>query len=469
MNRAFPDGFLWGVAASAYQIEGAVHEDGRGTSIWDTFSHTPGRTFNGDTGDVAADHYHRLEEDLDLMRELGLTAYHFSIAWPRIQPTGSGPAHKQGMAFYERLVDGLLARGIAPVATLFHWDLPQPLQDHGGWPARETAMRFADYAAVVAAALGDRVALWITHNEPWVMAWLGYADGVFAPGATDLRAAAIAHHHLLLSHGLAVEALRAEAANPDAKVGIALNLHDVTPASDDEADVAAANWVYGQQASSLLEPLFSKRYPDGVEPHSSVWADPDVVHAGDLEVIGRPIDFLGANYYHPRFVAAPERLADAQREGFVRTVPDHQRSFGFDFVELAHADATLTEMGWPVEPEGLTRLLLKLKADYPAVPLYVTENGAAFDDRPDPAGRVADPGRVAFIDGHVGALREAIAQGVDARGYFVWSLLDNFEWASGYSKRFGLVYVDFPTGRRLPKSSFYRYRDLIAEGGAPAG
>jgi beta-glucosidase len=462
---AFPEGFLWGVATSAYQIEGAVHEDGRGTSTWDTFSHTPGKTLNGDTGDVAADHYHRLEEDLELMRELGLSAYHFSIAWPRIQPSGSGRINAPGLAFYERLVDGLLARGIAPVATLDHWDLPQALEDRGGWPNRETALRFADYAAALARGLGDRVAYWITHNEPWVLAWLGYADGTFAPGRRSIRAGAIAQHHLLLSHGLAVEAIRAEAAKADAQIGIALNLHDVTPATDDEADVTAANWVYGQQAESILEPLFNHRYPDGVEPMSGVWADPEVVRAGDLEVIGRPIDFLGVNYYHPRVVAAPEHLADVLREGFVQTTPDHMHSFGFDFVELVHADATRTEMGWPVEPAGLTRLLLQLKADYPAVPLIVTENGAAFRDRPDASGRVADPQRVAYLEGHINALADAVSQGVDVRGYFAWSLLDNFEWAAGYSKRFGLVYVDFATGERRPKDSYRWYSQFIAATG----
>jgi len=465
MANKLPDGFLWGVATSAYQIEGAVREDGRGASVWDTFSHTPGKTFNGDTGDVATDHYHRLEQDLDLMAELGITAYRFSIAWPRIQPAGSGRPNAPGLAFYERLVDGLLARSIAPVATLYHWDLPQALEDRGGWPNRETALRFADYAAVTARRLGDRVAYWITHNEPWVAAWLGYADGLFAPGHTDLREAAAAQHHMLLSHGLAVEAIRSEAAKSDAQIGIALNLHDVTPASDEDADVAAADWVYGQQAASFLEPLFAGHYPDGVEPMSSTWADPELVRPGDLEVIGRPIDFLGVNYYHPRFVASPDHLVDLVHEGFVQTAPDHSHSFGFDFVELAHAEAARTEMGWPVEPDGLTRLLLRLRAEYPKVPVIVTENGAAFADRPDASGRVADPRRVAYLEGHIGALTDAAGQGVDVRGYFVWSLLDNFEWSSGYSKRFGLVYVDFPTGRRRPKDSYRWYREFIASGG----
>ena len=466
MNATAPPApFLWGVATSAYQIEGAVREDGRGASIWDTFSHTPGKTFNGQTGDVAADHYHHLDEDLDLMSGLGLNAYRFSIAWPRIQPSGSGRTNAPGIAFYERLVDGLLARGIAPVATLYHWDLPQSLQDRGGWVNRETAQRFADYAAIVASRLGDRVGHWITHNEPWVAAWLGYADGLFAPGLLSIRDATIAQHHMLLSHGLAVEAIRAESARPAAQIGIALNLHDVTPATDDEADVAAATWVYGQQAASFLEPLLRGHYPDGVEPMSSTWADPELVRPGDLEIIGRPIDFLGVNYYHPRFIAAPEHLADVLREGFVQTAPDHAHSFGFDFVELAHASAARTEMGWPVEPEGLTRMLLRLRTDYPAVPLIVTENGAAFADRPDAAGHVADPRRAAYLEGHVGAVSEAVGEGADVRGYFVWSLLDNFEWSSGYSKRFGLVYVDFATGRRVPKDSYRWYRDYIAASG----
>jgi beta-glucosidase len=460
----FPESFLWGVATSAYQIEGAAKEDGRGVSIWDTFSHSPGKTLHGDTGDVAADHYHRVVEDLDLMRDLGIGAYRFSIAWPRIQPLGSGAVNQPGIDFYSRLVDGLLARGITPVATLYHWDLPQPLHDRGGWPARETAHRFADYASIVGQALGDRVGLWITHNVPWVLAWLGYADGIYAPGISNLRTAAIAQHHLLLSHGLAVEALRAEA-RADSHIGIALNLHDVTPASDDPRDVAAADWVYGQQAGSFLEPLFNRCYPADVEPHSAVWADPQVVQSGDLDRIGQKIDFLGVNYYHPRFVCVPDRKAQAIANGFVQTSPDHHLSIGFAFFELARTEAKRTEMGWPVGPEGLTRLLLKLKADYPSVPTFVTENGVAYADYVGPNGAVEDAERIDYLEGHVQAVGNAVRAGADVRGYLVWSLLDNFEWSFGYSKRFGIVFVDFATGQRIPKRSFTWFRDLIAAGG----
>ena len=463
MSR-FPDGFLWGVATSAYQIEGAVKEDGRGVSIWDTFSHTPGKTLHGDTGDVAADHYHRVAQDLDMMRDLNIRAYRFSIAWPRIQPTGSGQTNRAGIDFYSRLVDGLLARGMTPLPTLYHWDLPQALEDHGGWVARETAMRFGDYAAIVAKALGDRVSMWITHNEPWVMAWLGYGDGLFAPGIADLRKAAIVQHHLLLSHGLAVEAIRAEAKSP-AQIGIALNLHDVSPATDHESDVQAAAWVYAQQAESFLQPIFGRGYPTEVEPHSAVWSDTDVVRQGDLDVISRPTDFLGVNYYHPRFVCAPDRVGEAYGAGYIPSAPDHRESIGYDFTELIQIGVPKTDMGWPIGPEGLTRLLVKLKADYPAVPTYVTENGAAFPDYVNAEGKVVDPERSSFIEGHLRAIDTALAQGADVRGYLTWSLMDNFEWASGYSKRFGLVYVDYPTQRRIPKQSAYWYRDVISAGG----
>ena len=377
---------------------------------------------------------------------------------------GSGPTNRAGLDFYSRLVDGLLARGITPVVTLYHWDLPQALEDRGGWPARETAMRFGDYAAIVAKALGDRVSMWITHNEPWVMAWLGYGGGLFAPGIANLRKAAITQHHLLLSHGLAVEAIRAEAKNP-AQIGIALNLHDVSPATDHESDVRAAEWVYGQQAESFLQPLFGHGYPMDVEPHSSVWSDPDVVRQGDLDVISRPIDFLGVNYYHPRFVCAPDRVGEAYSAGYIPSAPDHRESIGYDFVELAAIGTPKTDMGWPIAPEGLTRLLVKLKADYPAVPTYISENGAAFPDYVNVEGKVVDPERSSFIEGHLRAVDAALAPGVDVRGYITWSLMDNFEWASGYSKRFGIVYVDYPTQRRIPKQSAYWYRDVIAAGG----
>ncbi|HWH24802.1 MAG TPA: GH1 family beta-glucosidase [Candidatus Limnocylindria bacterium] len=444
----FPDDFLWGAATAAYQVEGAATQDGRGASIWDTFSHAPGRTLNGDTGDVACDHFNRLDEDLALIDWLGLRAYRFSVAWPRVQPTGRGRPNGAGLAFYERLVDGLLARGVAPALTLYHWDLPQTLEDAGGWPARDTALRFADYAAAVARALGDRVGLWMTLNEPWVSAWLGYATGVHAPGRTDLRAAALAHHHLLLGHGLALEALRAEL-GAAATVGIALNLHPITPATDATADVEAAARVDAQQARGFLDPLFGRGYPAGAGPASEAWAEPGIVRAGDLEAIGRPIDFLGVNYYHPRLV---------------RHAPGGE--LGLDAADVVPDGAELTQMGWPVEPAGLPALLRRIATDYPPLPIYITENGAAFPDTPSADGSVADPRRLAYIDGHLAALAGAIADGIDVRGYFCWSLLDNFEWAFGYSMRFGLVHVDFTTLRRTPKRSAHWYRGVIASAGA---
>jgi beta-glucosidase len=458
----FPKGFLWGAATAAYQIEGAVRQDGRGPSIWDTFSHQPGRTFNGDTGDVACDHYNRLAGDLALMSDLNLSAYRFSVAWPRVQPTGSGRANPAGLDFYRRLVDGLLERGITPALTLYHWDLPQPLEDAGGWPARETALRFADYAALMARALGDGVGLWITLNEPWVSAWLGYGTGVHAPGIADLRAAAVAHHHLLLAHGLAVDALRAELGDR-ATVGIALNLHHVTPATEHPADVEAARLVDAQQTLGFTDPIFRRRYPVGVEPHSSIWADDSVVRAGDLEQIGRPIDFLGLNYYHPRVIAAPTRLAEARAAGYV--VPaDDGGQLGLAAIDVLPRDAQLTSMGWPIGADGLTRLLLRLAGDQPGTPIYITENGAAFPDELSPSGTVEDHDRISYLDAHLRALHAAIEQGVDVRGFFCWSLLDNFEWAFGYSMRFGLIYVDFATQQRIPKRSAGWYRDVIAAG-----
>ncbi|HLI02551.1 MAG TPA: GH1 family beta-glucosidase [Acidimicrobiales bacterium] len=466
-HLAFPPGFLWGTATASYQIEGAVDADGRGPSIWDTFSHTPGATHNGDTGDVACDHYHRLDGDLDLIASLGGGGYRFSLAWPRIQPDGKGPANQAGLDFYKRLVDGLRERGITPALTLYHWDLPQALQDAGGWVGRDTAERFAELASIVAGALGDRVGLWITLNEPWCSAWLGHGNGVHAPGHRDIGEAAAASHHLLLGHGLAVDAVRA--AVPGATVGVTLNVTSVRPASDHDDDVAAARLVDGNQNRIWTEPIFLGRYPEdmlrhyeGKQPGFSVVAD------GDLEVISRPIDFLGVNYYFPSIVAAPGRLDAARAAGYI--VPAGQSPVNVDLgaVSVTRTDQPTTAMGWEIDPSGLVELLTGLHERFGPVAMYITENGIACNDYIGPDGAVHDRDRIAYLDAHLRAVHQAIAAGVDVRGYFAWSLMDNFEWAYGYHKRFGLTWVDYPTGNRLPKDSFRWLRGVAAANGLAA-
>lgn len=463
-NVVFPPGFVWGAATASYQIEGATGADGRSPSIWDTFSHTPGRTHNGDNGDVACDHYRRLDEDLDLLAALGVGSYRFSVAWPRVQPDGKGPANPAGLDFYRRLVGGLRDRGIAPTATLYHWDLPQALEDAGGWVARDTAERFAEYAAVVGEALGDGVERWITVNEPWCSSFHGYGNGLHAPGRTDTGAAVAAVHHLLLGHGKAVEALRAGGAR---SVGITLNLVPVRAASEHEADAAAARRMDGYANRMFLDPLFRGRYPsDMAEAFSSARPGLGVVEPGDLEVIGQPLDFLGVNYYSPAIVADPSRLDEARRAGLVASERHAERvAAELGVARVVRAGSDRTAMDWEIEPSGLTDLLVGIARDYPVPPLYVTENGAAFCDYVDPDGRVQDPARVEYLDGHLRAVAQAIGEGVEVRGYFCWSLLDNFEWAYGFAKRFGLVWVDYATGARIPKSSFSWYRDVIAANG----
>ena len=456
----FPRGFVWGVSTAAYQIEGSVRADGRGPSIWDTFSHTPGRTHNGDTGDVACDHYRRLEEDLDLVASLGPVSYRFSVAWPRIQPDGKGSANPAGVDFYRRLVDGLRARGVTPTATLYHWDLPQALEDAGGWVVRDTADRFGEYAAMVAEALGDAVERWITVNEPWCSAWHGYGNGLHAPGRADSGAAVAANHHLLVGHARAVAAIRAATPAP---VGITLNPSPVRAASDAAADLDAARRVDGYVNRLFLDPLFEGRYPaDMVEHYAAALPGFSVVADGDLNAISAPLDFLGVNYYSPGLVADRSNSDQALRSGLV--APTHEpepAAEELDVVRLVHSGAKRTAMGWEIDATGLTELLLRLDRDYRLPPLYITENGAAFCDYVDPDGRVEDGDRIAYLDGHLNALARAIDGGVDVRGYFCWSLLDNFEWARGYGKRFGLVWVDFPTGQRIPKRSFSWYRDVV--------
>ncbi|GAA0727311.1 GH1 family beta-glucosidase [Dactylosporangium roseum] len=452
----FPPGFLWGASTSAYQIEGAVAADGRGASIWDTFAGVPGRVHNGDTGDVAADHYHRWREDVALMARLGLSAYRFSVAWPRVQPDGHGRVNRKGLDFYDRLVDELRGNGITPVATLYHWDLPQALQDDGGWGSRDTAQRFAEYAAVTAGALGDRVNVWTTLNEPWCSAFLGHASGEHAPGDTDPALALRAAHHLLLAHGLGAQALRA-VLPAAAKTSLTLNFAQVRGADTGRATADAVRRVDGLANRLFTEPVLRGRYPADVRADTAGLTDWSFVRAEDLAVIATPIDLLGINYYGPTLVAARREPA----AGAASPWP------ACESVEFRDPGLPTTAMGWPIDGESLYELLIRLHRDYPGTPLVITENGAAFHDTVDPAGRVHDAGRVAYLRQHLAACRRAIAHGADLRGYFVWSLLDNFEWAYGYSRRFGIVHVDYPTGTRTPKDSAHWYSAVMARHALP--
>jgi beta-glucosidase len=449
----FPESFVWGAATAAYQIEGGAREGGRGPSIWDTFSRTPGKVFAGHTGDVACDHYHRYRDDVALMAELGLRAYRFSVAWPRIRPDGGGPVNPAGLDFYDRLVDELLGHGIAPVVTLYHWDLPQTLEDLGGWASRETAEQFASYAAVMYARLGDRVGTWTTLNEPWCSAFLGYASGVHAPGRRDPAAAFAATHHLLLGHGLATQALRAAGART---IGLTLNPDAVFPADPDSpADAEAVRVVDGLRNRIFFDPVLSGKYPADVLEHMSRFTDLAFLADGDEKVIGEPIDLLGVNYYSPTYVSAQVGA------------PGNAACPGSEGIQLLPPAGPVTDMGWQIEPPGLTALLERIGRDYPGVPLFITENGAAFGDAPSPGDRdrVADPDRISYLDGHLRAAHQAISRGVDLRGYFLWSLLDNFEWAEGYRKRFGIVHVDYDSQRRTIKDSARWYRDVIHRNG----
>jgi beta-glucosidase len=465
--RRFPDGFLFGTKTAAYQVEGAVTADGRGASIWDTFSHAAGATRNGDTGDVTCDHYHRLDEDLDLIAELGAPAYAFSIAWPRVQPDGRGAPNQRGLDFYRRLVDGLRRRRVTPVATLYHWDLPQTLEDAGGWTVRDTALRFADYAAIVARALGDAIPMWMTHNEPWCASWVGYARGEHAPGLRDLGLAAAATHHLLLSHGLALQALRSVL--PSAQLGIGLNLSPIRAASDHPDDRTAALRCDGNLNRLFLDPLLRGEYPaDMLEHYAALKPGFSVMQEGDLGIIAAPIDYLGVNFYAPRTVCAPTRIEAARAAGYwvpsAAPGPDDLLSTDLGAVDLLRPGVERTEMGWEIEPAALTELLLRVHREYGPHPLYVMENGRAADDYVDPRGAVKDPSRIAYLHAHLGAALDAIAAGASVRGYFVWSLLDNFEWGQGFGRRFGLTWVDYPTGKRIPKASFAWYREVVRAG-----
>ena len=446
--QSFPSNFVWGAATASYQIEGAWDEDGKGESIWDRFTHTPGHVFEGHTGDVACDHYHRWPQDIELMKALGLRAYRFSIAWPRILPDGRGRVNQAGLEFYSRLVDGLLAADITPFVTLYHWDLPQALQDAGGWPARATAEAFVEYAGVVSAALGDRVKNWITHNEPWCVSILSHQIGAHAPGLRDTEAALRAAHHVLLSHGWAVPVIRAN--SPGAEVGITLNMEWVEGASRSAADARVAGEAEGRFNRWFLDPLYGRHYPaDVVAGYAAALPNGlDFVLPGDLDAIASPTDFLGLNYYSRR-VARDEEASDNLPQEIL-------------------ADRPRTEMGWEEYPEGLYGLLNWLHFGYRPPKLYVTENGASFGNGPDAAGRVADTRRLNYLRDHFSAARQAMNNGVPLAGYFVWSLMDNFEWAEGYRQRFGIVWVDYETQQRIPKDSALWYRDVIAANGFEA-
>jgi beta-glucosidase len=434
LSQQFPPDFAWGVATSAFQIEGAAFEDGKGESIWDRFCRVPGVIDDDSNGDVACDHYHRLDSDLDLIAGLGLDLYRFSTAWPRVQPLGDGAWNEKGLAFYDRLVDGLLARGLAPHLTLNHWDLPQALQDKGGWNSRDTVHRFVDYALGMQRRLGDRLAAITTHNEPWVVAVLGNEQGTFAPGIKSRKVGVQVAHHLLLSHGLALQALRAEGAT--AKLGIVLNMAHTMPLTDSAADLARARLDDARGRRWYADPLFKGEYP--AEVLAELGADAPVVEPGDMEIIATPLDYLGVNYYS-RALSSAAGPVDPKDKPYPKT-----------------------DMGWEIYPEGLHQLLLTLHREYALPPTYITENGGAFVD-PLTDGTVHDADRTDYLATHIAAVGKALAAGVPMVGYMVWSLMDNFEWSSGYAKRFGIVHVDYATLKRTPKDSALWYRDLVAQ------
>ncbi len=441
MNGGYPKGFF-GAATAAYQVEGAAHADGRGESIWDRFAHTPGRVARDETGDVACDHYNRWRSDLDLMASLGMESYRFSIAWPRVLPEGEGRVNRSGLGFYRRLAEGLRERGIEPIATLYHWDLPQALQDRGGWAARDTAECFAEYASVVATELGDVITEWITINEPWVVSFQGHAHGTKAPGIRDWPTALRVSHHALLAHGLGMQALRA--AGGGHRAGITLNLAPILSADKMPGDGLAALRMDGHLNRWFLDPVLRGEYPEDMLGLYERRCGPlDWIEPGDMELIAEPVDFLGVNYYAPIRVRA-----DAWRDPIgVRQAP---------------AGPPTTAMGWEVAPDGLRDILVRVRDDYGDIPIAITENGASYDDPPASNGQVEDAERMAYIEGHLAALRDAIAEGVRVERYLVWSFLDNFEWEWGYDKRFGIVHVDFATLKRTPKRSSLWYRDYIA-------
>ncbi|MEW1902636.1 GH1 family beta-glucosidase [Streptomyces sp. NPDC086147] len=462
-TRSFPPGFLWGAATAAYQIEGAAAEDGRTPSIWDTFSHTPGKVFEGHTGDVAVDHYHRFREDVALMSELGLNAYRFSVSWSRVQPTGRGPAVQKGLDFYRALVDELLAAGIEPALTLYHWDLPQELEDAGGWPERSTAERFAEYAGIVADAVGDRVSRWTTLNEPWCSAFLGYGSGVHAPGRTDPVAALRAAHHLNLGHGLAVQALRAALPADRRQLSVSLNLHEVRPLTGSAGDLDAVRRIDAVGNRVWLGPMLEGAYPEDLLADTAHLTDWSFVRDGDAATAKQPLDLLAVNYYAPTLVSEVAEGAEKPQDDGHGDSP-HSPWPGADRVAFHRAPGERTAMGWPVDAGALYNLLKRVSAAYPGLPLVISENGAAYEDVVGPDGSVHDPERAAYVHAHLEAVHRALADGVDVRGYFLWSLLDNFEWAYGYAKRFGAVRVDYDTLERTPKSSARWYARVARSG-----
>ncbi|MBI2212934.1 MAG: beta-glucosidase [Acidobacteria bacterium] len=440
---SFPDGFLWGAATAAYQIEGSPLADGAGPSIWHRFSHTPGMVKNGDTGDLACDHYRRRRDDVALMHELGLEAYRFSVAWGRVMPDGTGAVNQRGLDFYRALVDELLEAGIQPMATLYHWDLPAALDDRGGWLSRDVASWFADYAQIVTRALGDRVAMWVTINEPWVIATGGYIHGGLAPGHRNVFEGPIATHNILRAHGAGIRALRSETRAP---AGIVLNLEPKYAATDDEADLAAVRRADAFMNRQYLDPLFRGAYPDEMgELFSEAWPSHQ---AADFDLIATPIDFLGVNYYS-RGLTANDSSAPVERASRVK-----------------NRTSAYTEMGWEVFPRGLSDILVRVATDYTKLPLYITENGAAFYDPPvAPFEGIDDPLRTGYLRDHLVAVGDAIARGADVRGYFVWSLMDNFEWSEGFAKRFGIVHVDYATMQRTVKRSGRWYAEVVRRNG----
>ncbi len=438
---SFPADFIWGAATASYQIEGAWNEDGKGESIWDRFSHAPGKIANGDTGDTACDHYHRWRQDVALMKDIGLRAYRLSISWPRILPEGRGGVNQAGLDFYDRLVDGLLEAKIEPYVTLYHWDLPQRLLDEGVWSTRTAITAFCEYADLVSRTLGDRVKSWITLNEPYVSAFIGYLEGRHPPGLTNLHEALAASHHLLLAHGEAVPIIRKNC--PEAKIGISLNLCPQTPASSSAADRAAAWHTDGIINRWFLDPLSGRGYPDDIQRS---YADPmEFIQPGDLDKISVPIDFLGVNYY----------TRNISRSSIINESENMPR--------IIFSEVKFTEMTWEVYPEGINQILGRLHFEYNFPAYYITENGAAFRDQINSKGQIEDLDRVSYIQDHLKMILKAIASGVPVRGYFVWSLLDNFEWTFGYSKRFGLIYVDYQSQQRILKSSAKWYQKVIRE------
>jgi len=439
---AFSASFRWGVATAAYQIEGGAAEGGRGKSIWDTFSHTPGLVLNGDTGDIADDHYHLWRGDLDLMAELGIKHYRFSLSWSRLQPTGIGELNPEGVAFYRDLLVGMRDRGIEPLVTLYHWDLPQALEDQGGWASRDTAHRFAEYASRVVAELGFLATDWITINEPWCVSFLGYGYGAHAPGKKDIRLAVAASHHVNLAHGLALAAIRT--IDPTLRVSNSNLVTDIVPATDSAEDAAAVVRLDAMNNRIFLDPIYLGDYSAAVRELFDEYGLAELIHEGDLDLIGASVDFMGLNHYQRVVVSADE-------------------NGGYLKLTETPAEPATTSFGWSVEPDSLRSVLSRVSRDFTNLPIYVTENGASYDDYADPNGSVNDWPRVEYFSGYLAAAAEAIREGVNLQGYYAWSFLDNFEWAEGYSKRFGLVYVDYPTQKRIPKQSALWYRQLIAD------